>query len=95
MVVDDVKGGRKLGITKCISNSRGSEDDDDDRGDDGAPKGWRKSTVVWRGSKMFAEKLLANVVKAEMLANNSDPEELLEKFVPVGMVSREFRCNVV
>lgn len=38
---------------------------------------------------MFAEKLLANVVKAEMLANNSDPEELLEKFVPVGMVSRE------
>lgn len=36
---------------------------------------------------MFAEKLLANVVKAEMLANSSDTEELLEKFVPVGMVS--------
>lgn len=36
---------------------------------------------------MFAEKLLANVVKAEMLANNSDPEELLEKFVPVGMMN--------
>ncbi|XP_065093761.1 uncharacterized protein Atac3 [Ochlerotatus camptorhynchus] len=36
---------------------------------------------------MFAEKLLANVVKAEMLANNSDTEELLEKFVPVGMMN--------
>ncbi|KXJ83661.1 hypothetical protein RP20_CCG003603 [Aedes albopictus] len=36
---------------------------------------------------MFAEKLLANVVKAEMLANSSDTEELLEKFVPVGMMN--------
>ncbi|XP_053684830.1 serine/threonine-protein phosphatase 6 regulatory ankyrin repeat subunit A [Sabethes cyaneus] len=35
---------------------------------------------------MFAEKLLASVVKADVIAaNSSDAEEMLEKFVPVGM----------
>ncbi|XP_055619896.1 GA-binding protein subunit beta-2 [Toxorhynchites rutilus septentrionalis] len=36
---------------------------------------------------MFAEKLLASVAKADMIANSSDPEELLEKFIPVGMMN--------
>lgn len=36
---------------------------------------------------MFAEKLLASVAKADMIASSSDPEEMLEKFMPVGMVS--------
>lgn len=35
-VVDEEKGGRKLGITNCISSSKADNDDDDDRGDDGA-----------------------------------------------------------
>ncbi|XP_058829777.1 uncharacterized protein LOC131689046 [Topomyia yanbarensis] len=37
---------------------------------------------------MFAEKLLASVVKADVIANSSDAEEMLEmKFVPVGMMN--------
>ncbi|XP_058457918.1 uncharacterized protein LOC131434790 [Malaya genurostris] len=37
---------------------------------------------------MFAEKLLASVVKADVIANSSDAEEMLDmKFVPVGMMN--------